>query len=108
MVPPPTFAGLNIKFERAAAEIVKLPLIELALGCAVDAVIFTVFERVTTGGLIAKVPVFNPAGTSTALGPPQPEKLDARETLIPPAGAGPVTVTVPVPCLPPTREVGVN
>jgi hypothetical protein len=54
----------------------------------------------------AKVALELPAATTTEVGSEAAEELSLRVTVIPPVGAAPVRVTVPVELLPPTTVVG--
>lgn len=58
--------------------------------------------------VIGKVAVVAPAGTVTELATVADEPLEASVTTIPPVGAGPVRVTVPVDEAPPTTVVGLR
>jgi len=56
-----------------------------------------------------KAAVVAPAGTVTVAGTwAAAVLLDVNATAAPPAGAGPLSVTVPVEGLPPTTEVGIS
>ena len=60
-----------------------------------------------TGDVVTvKVPVVAPAATDTLEGTTALELDDVRVTTVPPAGAGPLIVTVPVDDVPPVTEVG--
>jgi hypothetical protein len=58
--------------------------------------------------LIGNVPVIDPAPTVTLAGTTAAASLLYRVTTAPPAGAGPVSVTVPVAEAPPVRLAGLN
>jgi hypothetical protein len=66
-------------------------------------------DTTTTDVLTRNVALVAPAGTSTVGGTLAALLLLERETRAPPAGAGPVKVTVPVEdCSPPTTLEGFN
>ena len=56
--------------------------------------------------MTAKVAEVEPAGTTTDAGTTALARFDVRVTTAPPAGAGPVKVTVPVEVAPPATLVG--
>jgi len=74
-----------------------------------EAEIVAVVEAGTTEVLTGKVALVAPAGTVTVEGTPAaPLSVDSR-TNAPPAGAGPLSVTMPIgDCAPPTTLVGVS
>ena len=66
-------------------------------------------KAVTACVLTVKVALALPAGTVTLDGTPATPLLLESMTIAPPAGAGPLSVTVPVEnCKPPTTLVGFN
>ena len=70
------------------------------------AVIVAVVAEVTAVVVTVKLTVVAPAGTVTLAGVEALEVLEARLTIVPPDGAGPPSVTVPVEDNPPTTVVG--
>jgi hypothetical protein len=70
------------------------------------AVIVTGVDVVTTLVVTVNVAVVAPAATVTLAGVVADALLSAKVTTTPPAGAGPVMVTVPVEELPPIRLAG--
>ena len=54
----------------------------------------------------AAAPFVAPAGTATLVGVVTPWTFDDRLTVVPPVGARPSSVTVPIDEVPPTTEVG--
>ena len=72
------------------------------------AVIVAEVEDPTPVVVAVKVAVRLPAATVTLAGTCTAELLSERVTTVPPAGAGPFSVTVPVDELPPTTVVGLN
>ena len=69
-----------------------------------DAWMMTQLGRATRGGVTGKSTLVRPAGTTTSRGATTPPfMLPLTRICIPPAGAGAVSVTVPVPAFPPTR-----
>jgi hypothetical protein len=61
---------------------------------------------VTAGVVMLKFTVFAPAGTVTEAGTVANLDEDVSETVVPPTGAGPVSVTVPLHVVPPTTGFG--
>ena len=61
---------------------------------------------VTVVDVTVKVTLVAPAGTVTVTGTPATVELALRLTTSPPAGAGPLSVTVPVEVVPPTNVLG--
>ena len=72
------------------------------------AVTVTLVEKKTLEVVIVKVAVLLPAGTVTLEGSCAAVLLSDSETTIPPLGALPVSVTVPMEELPPVTEVGLT
>jgi hypothetical protein len=74
-----------------------------------DAEIVADVDTTTIDVLIVKVALLLPAGTITLEGTPAAPLLLESVTCAPPAGAGPLSVTVPVDdCTPPTTLLGFN
>jgi hypothetical protein len=74
-----------------------------------DAEIVADVDTTTIDVLIVKVALLLPAGTITLEGTPAAPPLLESVTCAPPAGAGPLSVTVPVDdCTPPTTLLGFN
>jgi len=69
-------------------------------------VIVAVTELATETVVTVKVAVVAPAATVTLLGVDALVLLEDKLTAIPPAGAGPLNVTVPIEDVPPTTDVG--
>lgn len=98
-VPPVTLVGFSATLESAAGLIVRVavcvPPVIVAVVIDATAVVFTV-----------KFPAVAPAATVTLAGTVAAPLLLDRDTTMPPEGAGPFNVTVPVELLPPTTLVG--
>jgi hypothetical protein len=93
------------QLKKAHGVTVKVALILVPL----VAEIVTELEEVTTAVVIENVAVVEPAGTVTLAGTVATEvRLLESVTTIPPAGAGPVNVTVPVDGLPPCTLLGLR
>ena len=103
--PPPIDVGLNKKPLGAGGCTVSVVVCETP---PLDAVMVTPVEVATADGLVTvNVAVVLPAGTITFDGTPTMAGLALKVTLSPPAGAAPVSVTVPVTFdVFPTTEVG--
>lgn len=71
-------------------------------------VIVSNVELETTPVITVKVTVIAPAGTSTAAGTCAELLLLDRVTVAPPAGATPLSVTVPTELFPPTTVIGLT
>ena len=72
------------------------------------AVSVTFVENETLDVVTVNVAVVLPAGTVTLEGSCAAELLSESDTTIPPEGAGPVRVTVPIDELPPVTDVGLT
>jgi hypothetical protein len=98
-----TFAALATSVESAGGLTVRVavlldaPMVAVMTGETALATAVVVMVNVADVALCATVTV---AGRVAAA------LLDARVTTLPPAGAGPVSVTVPVEDAPPARDVG--
>jgi hypothetical protein len=101
--PPTTDAGLT-----ETPVTVGAVTVSVAVSFAVPsvAVIVSVLFAATATVLIGKVAVVLPAATVTLVPTDADGSLEARETIVPPVGATPVKVTVPVAPVPPTTDVG--
>jgi len=101
--PPVTLDGLNVsKFiERGRTVIVAFWFVPAKV-----AVIVGVALVVTVVVAILKLAEPYPAGTTTLDGTVAAELFDARLTVVPPDGASPFRVTVPVDGNPPTTVLG--
>jgi hypothetical protein len=107
-VPPATDVGLTLTPESVApAGAVVTVRIAVRLTRLYRAVIVAVLLEVTAYVVTVKVAVVAPAATVTEDGGLATlVRLLDRVTTIPPAGAGPVKVTVPIEGVPPATEVG--
>ena len=102
-LPPVTETGETETVLRTGALIVKTAV---ALVVPIVAAIVEVVEETTALVEIENVPTVDPAGMVIALGTIAPERVDEREIWQPPAGAGPVSVTVPIGVEPPVTVEG--
>jgi len=102
-VPPRTEVGFTVRPAGTGAVTLSVAIAELPPSVAV-----TVAAKVelTEDVEIVKVAVVDPAATVTVAGQTTPALPEAKLTIVPPVGAGPSNVTVPVDCDPPTTEVG--
>ena len=80
--------------------------VAFALDAATVPVMVAAVEAVTGLVVIVNVPVEKPAATVTVDGTVAVELLDVNATVVPPVGAMPLRVTVPVEVEPPRTEVG--
>jgi hypothetical protein len=104
LVPPSTLAGARVTDVSAAGVTVS---VAVWVTPAQTAVIVTEVEEATPSVVTVKVFVEAPAGTVTEAGTvAAPVFEEDSVTTTPPAGAGPVSVTVPVELLPPTTLAG--
>jgi hypothetical protein len=103
-VPPTTLVGLNVRLTSVAAVIVSVADLVTPLHVA----LIVGFDVVDTAlVLMVNVAVFAPAATVTLLA--TAAGLPALSvTVMPPTGAGPLMVTVPVDELPPSTLAGLN
>lgn len=103
-VPPGTDVGFSDRPLTVGAVTVRV----VCCGVPVPrvAVIVAVAFVATAVVVIGKVAVGWPAVTETDPGTVAEPAFDDRVTVSPPAGAGPLSVTVPVEAVPPTTEVG--
>jgi hypothetical protein len=102
-LPPMTDVGLRVTLRRLAGLMVR---VAVRLAEANVAVIVALADVATAVVVIVKVAVVAPAATVTEVGSVAFAVLDARETAIPPVGAAPLRVTVPVDGLPPMTVDG--
>lgn len=103
--PPVTDVGDMVRLEGTAGETVR-PAVTVVVPAA--AVIVAVVEVATAPVEIVNEAVKAPAATVTFGGVTATVLLEDRLTRIPPEGAGPLKVTVPVEGVPPINEVGVS
>ena len=101
--PPATLVGFRLKED--IPWVFTLRVAVSTTGPSVP-VIVTATEVLTGTVVIAKVAVVAPAATVTLPGIVTDELLDDSFTTIPPVGAFPLSVTVPVEDAPPTTDVG--
>jgi hypothetical protein len=101
--PPVTVVGLRLNEARASGLTVSVAVLELV---PIEAVIVAVVEDDTAVVAIVKFTDVSPADKNMPLDTNTLELLEERLTIVPPAGAGPLRVTVPVDDVPPTTEVG--
>jgi hypothetical protein len=104
--PPTTLAGISVSEERlggkTVSEAVRVPPLY-------KAEIVTDVDTVTARVLTAKVALVEPAGTVTLAGGVAAASLLDNVTVAPPAGAGKLSVTVPVGAeVPPVTLAGVR
>ena len=101
--PPATDVGESVTDTgagpRTVSDVVTVTPLLVALSVAMA---FVVMGVVVTG----KVAVVAPATTVTLAGTVADARLDAKSTTLPPVGAGPDNVTVPVDDAPPRTDVG--
>ena len=102
-VPPITEVGETASVFGTGGVIVKTAVADVP---AAVAVIVALVEVATAVVVIVKVADVDPAATVTLEGGTALVLLDDNVTGIPPVGAGPVSVTVPVEDVPPTTDVG--
>ena len=100
---PTTVVGLSVKAVRVAGLIVRLAVFD-----ALYSVPVIVADTEVATGMVVTVNVAEvaPAATTTEVGTVAPRLFELRATVLPPAGAGPVSVTVPAELAPPVTEVG--
>jgi len=104
LVPPVTVVGLTDTPVTVGAVTVRVAVL---FDVPIEAVIVGVALAATATVLTVNVAVVAPAVTVTGVVTvATPVALDASVTAIPPVGAGPLIVTVPVDWLPPTTDVG--
>jgi len=103
LVPPTTSVGFTDRANAPGALIVRVAVAVLAPSVAA---ILAVVVEVTADVVIGKLTELAPAGTSTEPTTDAAALFDESVTVVPPVGAMPVRVTVPVDPLPPKTEVG--
>ena len=101
--PPFPLFGDNVRVVRAALVRVRVAVLLTPAKLAVTVIV--VVED-TPEVVIVNVAVLLPDVTVTLVGVVAEELLSDNVTTVPPEGAGPLIVTVPVDELPPTTEVG--
>ena len=102
-VPPTTAAGATVNPVSTAGLIVKVPFAELEPR---EPVIVALTEALTPVVDIVKAAVLDPPGTVTVVGNVAFVLVDVRDTVVPPVGAFPVRVIVPVDVAPAITLVG--
>jgi hypothetical protein len=102
-LPPMTFAALDTSVESAGELMVSVAVLLDAPSVAV-----MTGETTLATAVVETVNVVDvaPCATVTVAGSVAAALLDANVTTLPPAGAGPVSVTVPVDVAPPATDVG--
>jgi hypothetical protein len=105
LAPPTTFAGLRVSEINTGGLMVRAELIELP---ARVPLMLATFWTETATVLIVTAPEDFPAAISTSAGSVAALTLLERDTLIPPAGAGPVSETVAFDEAPPWTVAGLN
>jgi hypothetical protein len=103
--PPTTVVGLRLRLFGLRAVVVRTPVVVTPVEAAVTTV-STSFG--TTAVVATNVTVLAPAATVTDTGTDTTEEDAIRETAVPPAGAGPLSVRVPVADPPPATEPGLK
>lgn len=105
-LPPATVVGFSVTELKATAGVIARDAVLLTL--LYLAVIVAVLDELTTLVVTAKVAVEVPAATVMLAGTTALVLLLERVTVVPPVGASPVKVTVPVDGLPPITGVGLS
>lgn len=105
LFPPMTVTGANVTETIARGFNVRIAVFEVAPRVAVTV---TEVDVVTAAVCREKLAMVAPVGTSKVAGRVAEEGLAERLTVVPPAGAGPVSVTVPVTWSPPTIDGGLT
>lgn len=103
--PPITEVGASVKVAGPGGVIVNVPVADVPPN---DPVIVTRVDDATTVVLTTKEAVEAPPATVTVTGGLALALFEPSPTTVPPAGAGPESVTVPVVDLPPITETGEN
>ena len=103
--PPTTVVGLRLRLFGLRAVAVRTPVVVTPVEAAVTTV-STSFE--TTAVVATNVTVLVPAATVTDTGTDTTEEDVVSETAVLPAGAGPLSVRVPVADPPPATEPGLK
>jgi len=103
VTPPTTLVGLRVSEEGCDGLSVSVAVRVTPLRVAVTV---TVVVAPTATVVTVKVALVAPAATVTLAGVVADELLSDKVTAAPPAGAGPVKVTVPVEEIPPVRLAG--
>jgi hypothetical protein len=102
--PPTTVVGLRLRLAGLGAVVVREP----DLATPADAVTTVSTSSGTAAACAVNVAVVVPVGTVTDTGTETTGEEAVRETTVPPAGAGPLSVTVPVAEAPPATEPGLK
>jgi len=102
-LPPMTFAALATSVESTGGLTVRVAVL---LDAPMVAVMMGETALATAVVVMVNVADDAPCATLTVAGRVAAALLDARVTTLPPAGAGPVSVTVPVEDAPPASDVG--
>lgn len=103
--PPRTVDGTKATADAVAALTVRVAVL---LTVPVLAVIVSVAVVATAVVVTVNVAVVDPAATTTEDGTDADVALEERVTVVPPVGAAPVRVTVPVEEVPPVTDVGLT
>ena len=105
LTPPTTAVGFKVNELKAGGAIVIVAVLDVL---PLVAVIVAVVELETAVVATVNVALNLPSDTTTETGSEADEELSVRLTVIPPVGAEPVKVTVPVELFPPVTDVGLN
>src|SRR6266478_3322047 len=105
--PPVTLVGFSVSEERVGRACGSTVSEAVLVTPAYDAEMVTGVDAVTALVLTVNVALLAPAATVTLAGTVAVDVLLERETAMPPLGAGPLSVTVPVEvCAPPVTLAG--
>ena len=102
-LPPTTAVGFEDTVKRSGVRMVSVPDAEFPLSAPV---IVAVTVVATDDVVMANVADVEPDGITTDVGTAALAELEVRLTVMPPVGAGPLRVTVPVADVPPVTVVG--
>src|SRR5207248_158670 len=107
--PPTTLVGFNVSEELVAYTTLITSRVAVLVVLLYEAEMVAEVDVRTIDAFTVKVTLLLPAGTVTLEGTLAAALLLESATCAPPAGAGPLSVTVPVEdCTPPTTLVGFN